>query len=107
MSAPPRSIRYIGEDEMESLIIGAAKAGGAPDDKAAMIGAIGRNIYGIGCTYPMASVRKLEQICLEPAKEGEAWALLMLQCARGKLPRLRSESTASARMRAARKKRVA
>lgn len=97
-----QSVRYITEGEMEEAVRTAALEQGLPAAEAQMYASCSRNIYGIGCVYPNVTLASIEEILLPAAKAGEGWALLMLQCARGKLPRLRSEGTALARMRAAR-----
>lgn len=111
-AAPPRSsgllmqrksVRYIPEDEMQQCLSAAALAQGMDETQSVVLAACGRNIYGIGCIYGEETMVLLERVCISPAKAGESWALLMLQCLRGKLPRLRSESTATARMAAARR----
>ena len=96
------SLRYITEAEMEERVLAAAIEQGVPAGEAQMYASCSRNIYSIGCVYPTVTVERLEQLLIGPAKAGEGWALLMLQCSRGKLPRLRSEGTALARMKAVR-----
>lgn len=98
-----KSVRYIPESEMQQCLNAAALAQGLDETRAVVLAACGRNIYGIGSIYGEETMLLLERVCIEPAKAGESWALLMLQCLRGKLPRLRSESTATARMAAARR----
>ena len=80
----------------------AALEQGVTPSVAQMYASCSRNIYGLGCVYSTETLGAIERILVPPAKAGEGWALLMLQCARGMLPRLRSEPTALARMRAAR-----
>jgi len=99
---PRPSVRYITESEMEVFVRTAAIEQGVPPAEAQMYASCSRNIYGIGCVYPSETIKRIEDILIAPAKAGEGWALLMLQCERGLLPRLRSEPTALARMRAAR-----
>lgn len=96
------SVRYISESEMESHVRGAALEQGVPPAEAQMYASCARNIYGLGCVYSAETLSRIEKILVAPAKTGEGWALLMIQCARGMLPRLRSEPTALARMKAAR-----
>jgi hypothetical protein len=96
------SVRYISESEMESHVRGAALEQGVPSAEAQMYASCARNIYGLGCVYSAETLSRIEEILVPPAKAGEGWALLMIQCARGLLPRLRSEPTALARMKAAR-----
>ena len=98
-----RKVRYISEGEMQELLCASGKAQGMDPARAMMLAAVGRNIYGIGSVYPAETVAELQKLCVVPARQGEPWALLMINCLRGKLPRLRSESTASARMAAAKR----
>eukprot|EP00310_Coccolithus_braarudii_P009010 CAMPEP_0183360724 /NCGR_PEP_ID=MMETSP0164_2-20130417/55980_1 /TAXON_ID=221442 /ORGANISM="Coccolithus pelagicus ssp braarudi, Strain PLY182g" /LENGTH=129 /DNA_ID=CAMNT_0025535147 /DNA_START=102 /DNA_END=492 /DNA_ORIENTATION=+ len=107
MNAKGRAIRYIPESEMEKEVLNAAQSAGVEEGEARMFAACSRNVYGLGCVYPEPTLTRLESLCMPAAKEGEPWALLMVQCLRGKLPRLRSEPTASARMAAAKRRSAA
>ena len=98
-----RAVRYIPEDQLEAAAREAALAQGIPASRALALAACCRNIYGIGCAYPAETLSRVEELCRKPASEGEGWAVLMQQCLRGKLPRLRCEQTALARMAAARR----
>ena len=103
--APPkrRAVKYMPEEKLEEAAREAALAQGIPESRALALAACCRNIYGIGCAYPAETLSRVEDLCRKPAAEGEGWAVLMQQCLRGRLPRLRCEQTALARMAAARR----
>ena len=107
MASRKVSVRYITEDEMESLAYNASLQKGFEPSQAMMLAACTRNIYAIGTGYHPTTVTLIEEICKEPAKEGAAWAVLMLELLAGRMPRLRSEKTAAARSAAAARKRTA
>ena len=86
--------------KMESLVREAAIGLDFDEGQANMLGACGRNIYAMGCGYHPTTVTILEEIC--NANTQESWAILLLRCLEGTMPRLRSEATATARMNAAR-----
>ena len=97
-----RTVRYITESEMETEVRAAALAQGFEETQAAMLGSCGRNIYAIGCEYHPTTGTMLQELCQEPAKSGEAWALVLLRCVDGQMPRLRSNDAARVRIEAAR-----
>ena len=97
----PRTVRYITEVEMQTEVLAAAKAQGFDDGQAAMLSACGRNIYAIGCEYHANTATLLQELCKEPAGKGEAWALVLLRCLSGQMPRLRSNDAARVRIEAA------
>ena len=99
------SVRYITEDEMEALAYNASLQKGFEPSQAMMLAACTRNIYAIGTGYHPTTVTMIEEVCKEQAKEGAAWAVLMLELLAGRMPRLRSEKTAAARSAAAARKR--
>jgi hypothetical protein len=99
------SVRYISEDEMEALAYNASLQMGFEPSQAMMLAACTRNIYAIGTGYHPTTVALIEEVCKEQAKEGAAWAVLMLEVLAGRMPRLRSEKTAAARSAAAARKR--
>ena len=101
------SVRYITEDEMEALAYNASLQKGFEPSQAMMLAACTRNIYAIGTGYHPTTVTLIEEVCKEQAKEGAAWAVLMLELLAGRMPRLRSEKTAAARSAAAARKRTA
>ena len=101
------SVRYITEDEMETLTYNASLQKGFEPSQAMMLAACTRNIYSIGTGYHPTTVTLIEEVCKEQAKEGAAWAVLMLELLAGRMPRLRSEKTAAARSAAAARKRTA
>ena len=96
----PRKGRYIPEAEMETHVQNTARELGFDEQQAVKLGACGRNIYSMGCGYHPTTVTTLEQVCGRASEQ--AWAVLLLRCMSGAMPRLRSEFTASARMAAAR-----
>ena len=88
---------------MEDKLHAAAVKSGFAEDQALMLAACGRNIYAIGSGYHPNTVTVLEEICRPAAEEEDGgWAVLLLRCLDGSMPRLRSEPTANARMAAAR-----
>jgi hypothetical protein len=95
------SVRYIKEDQMEALAYNASLQEGFEPSTAMMLAACTRNIYAIGTGYHPTTVTLIEKVCREQAKEGAAWAMLMLEVLAGRMPRLRSEKTAAARSAAA------
>ena len=101
------SVRYISEEEMEALAYNASLQKGFEPSQAMMLAACTRNIYAIGTGYHPTTVTLIEEVCKEQAKEGAAWAVLMLELLAGRMPRLRSEKTAAARSAAAARKRTA
>ena len=108
MQAPTKvSVRYITEEEMETLAYDASLQKGFEPSQAMMLAACTRNIYAIGTVYHPTTVTLIEEICKEQSKTGAAWAVLMLELLAGRMPRLRSEKTATARSAAAAKKRTA
>ena len=102
-----RSVRYLREDEMEAHVAAAAREQGLDDSAAKMIAACSRNIYALGCLYHPDTVARIASVCSPAAKAGEPWAILLTNCIAGKMPRLRSQATAAARMAAAQRKRAA
>lgn len=94
-------VRYLREEEMQELAYDAAIAQGFDATQSQMLASCARNIYAIGCMYPPGTVTLLQEICREPAEKGEAWAILLLRCVAGQMPRLRSKDTADVRMAAA------
>ena len=103
-SAPARgrTVRYITEQEMESEVRAAAMSQGFDEAKAAMLASCGRNIYSIGCEYHPSTLTVLEELCKPASREGETWALVLLRCMSGQMPRLRSLDAARIRLDAAR-----
>lgn len=87
---------------MESNVQEAALAQGFEPTQAAMLASCGRQMYSIGCEYHPNTLTLLQELCRTPAKEGESWAILLLRCIEGQMPRLRSVEAASLRMEAAR-----
>ena len=86
---------------MEGLVEAAAKAQGFDEAQAIMLAACGRNMYALGCDYHPSTITLLQELCRGPAEAGEGWAVLLLRCIAGQMPRLRSAETAAARMAAA------
>lgn len=87
---------------MGALVEQAAVAKGFDAEQATMLAACSRNIYAVGCGYHPSIVTSLEEICKGPAADGAGWAVLLLRCLDGQMPRLRSAETAAARLGAAR-----
>ena len=94
-------IRYIKETEMEERVQAAALAQGFDEAQAVMLASCGRNMYALGCDYHPSTITLLQELCRKDAEAGEPWAVLLLRCVAGQMPRLRSAETASARMAAA------
>jgi hypothetical protein len=94
-------VRYLREQEMESFVQEAAAAQGFDETQSIMLASCARNIYSMGCNYHPSTITLLQEICREPAEQGESWAILLLRCAAGQMPRLRSKDTADVRMAAA------
>ena len=55
----------------------------------------------LSCAHSPSTITLLQEICREPAQQGESWAILLLRCVAGQMPRLRSAETAGVRMAAA------
>ena len=87
---------------MQSQVLAAALDRGFDETQAAMLAACGRNIYSIGCEYHPNTSTLLQELCTDAASKGEAWALVLLRCVNGQLPRLRSNDAARVRIEAAR-----
>ena len=98
----PRTVRYIPEQEMAEHVREAALSQRFDEAQAEMLGSCGRNIYAMGCVYHPNTITLLQEICRQPAEGGEPWAVLLLRCVAGQMPRLRSAETARVRMDAAR-----
>lgn len=92
---------YIPEDEMEANIHAEAIAQGYNEANATMLAACGRNMYALGVKYIEETNKLVEDLLIPPAKEGKAWAILILKCICDEMPRLRSPEAAEMRMRAA------
>lgn len=86
---------------MKEHVQAAATAQGFDEAQAVMLGSCGRNIYAFGCDYHPTTITLMQELCRGPAEAGEAWAVLLLRCVAGQMPRLRSAETATARMKAA------
>jgi hypothetical protein len=99
--APPVKVRYIPEAEMQESVRTRALEKGFEPGTAAMLGSCACNIYSMGCQYHPNTVTMLEELCKDTPDQ--PWAVLLLRCITGKLPRLRSADTASVRMQAAKK----
>ena len=87
---------------MQENVQAAAIAQGFDEAQAVMLASCGRNMYALGCDYHPSTTTLLQELCRAPAEAGEPWALLLLRCVAGQMPRLRSAETAAARMAAAR-----
>jgi len=86
---------------MEERVQAAALAQGFDEAQAVMLASCGRNMYALGCDYHPSTITLLQELCRKDAEAGEPWAVLLLRCVAGQMPRLRSAETASARMAAA------
>lgn len=86
---------------MQDLVLNAAREQGFEQTQALMLASCARNMYAIGCGYHPNTMTLLQEICRQPAEQGEAWAVLLLRCVAGQMPRLRSAETAQVRMAAA------
>lgn len=86
---------------MQSHIEAAALAQGFDEAQAIMLACCGRNIYTLGCDYHPSTITLLQELCRGPVEANEPWAILLLRCVAGQMPRLRSAETASVRMAAA------
>lgn len=86
---------------MENVVKQTATAQGFDDGQATMLAGCARNMYALGCDYHPSTITLLQELCRAPAEAGESWAVLLLRCIAGQMPRLRSAETAKARMAAA------
>ena len=87
--------------EMEESVKAAALSQGFEEGQAIMLASCARNMYALGCDYHPSTITLLQELCRKPTEAGEAWAVLLLRCVAGQMPRLRSAETAAARMAAA------
>ena len=87
---------------MEAHVLESATAQGFDAGQAKMLAACARNVYAMGCGYHPNTITMLHELCRGDADRGEPWAVLLLRCVDGKMPRLRSTETANVRMAAAR-----